>query len=257
MAYLELNALSTVLCGSFSAKIFLPEMNGLALDDRKHERKYPVLWLLHNEGGMALDFTAMPVEKCAVENGIFIIAPDAQHSLCSNMAYGPKYENFLSKEFPAICRNNLPISGKAEDNWIGGIGTGAYGAVKAALKYPDVFSGCVAVDGIFDMDKICKKALEGGETDIRHTEESLRAVFGDIGEFAGSGNDIFTLARQKRSGSFCFALSGKTKYREESIRIAEIVKGTVIEAGNYADEDLAFYEAIKKALDWVCKGKGE
>lgn len=84
MAYLELNALSTVLCGSFSAKIFLPEMNGLALDDRKHERKYPVLWLLHNEGGMALDFTAMPVEKCAVENGIFIIAPDAQHSLCSN-----------------------------------------------------------------------------------------------------------------------------------------------------------------------------
>ena len=41
MAYLELNALSTVLCGSFSAKIFLPEMNGLALDDRKHERKYP------------------------------------------------------------------------------------------------------------------------------------------------------------------------------------------------------------------------
>ena len=46
-------------------------------------------------------------------------------------------------------------------------------------------------------------------------------------------------------------------FRKNEVQIAEIVKGTVIEAGNYADEDLAFYEAIKKALDWVCKGKGE
>lgn len=257
MAYLEFNALSTVLCGSFCAKIFLPEMSGLALDDEKHERKYPVLWLLHNEGGAALDFTAMPAEKCAVENGIFIIAPDAQHSLCSNMAYGPKYEEFLSKEFPAICRNNLPISEKVEDNWIGGVGTGAYGAVKAALKYPDVFSVCAAVDGIFDMDKICKKAIAGGETGICHTEESLRAVFGDIEKFAGSSNDVFALARQKRGGRFCFALSGNTEYREESIRLAKILEGTVIEAGHYADGDLSFYEAVKKALSWVCKGREE
>ena len=152
MAYLEFNALSTVLCSSFSAKIFLPEMDKLLLDDEKHEKKYPVLWLLHNEGGTALDFTAMPVEKCAVEMGIFIIAPDAQHTLGTDMVYGPKYEEFLSKEFPAICRNNLPLSKEREENWIGGVGTGAYGAVKAALNHPEVFSRCVAVDGIFDMD---------------------------------------------------------------------------------------------------------
>ena len=256
MAYLELNALSTVLCGSFSAKIFLPEMNGLALDDRKHERKYPVLWLLHNEGGMALDFTAMPVEKCAVENGIFIIAPDAQHSLCSNMAYGPKYENFLSKEFPAICRNNLPISGKAEDNWIGGIGTGAYGAVKAALKYPDVFSGCVAVDGIFDMDAICKKALNGGDTGICHTTEPLKAVFGSIGELAGSRNDIFALAGEGKGGAFGFALSEDWEYMEENLKLSGILEGTVLSSGHYDYRDLQFYEAVKKGLSWVC-GKGE
>jgi hypothetical protein len=43
MAYLELNALSTILCGSFSAKVYLPEMDKLFLDDDKHEKKYPVL----------------------------------------------------------------------------------------------------------------------------------------------------------------------------------------------------------------------
>lgn len=38
MAYLEFNALSTVLCSSFSAKIFLPEMDKLLLDDERHEK---------------------------------------------------------------------------------------------------------------------------------------------------------------------------------------------------------------------------
>lgn len=61
-----------------------------------------------------MDFTAMPVEKCAVEMGIFIIAPDAQHTLGTDMVYGPKYEEFLSKEFPAICRNNLPCLRKGK-----------------------------------------------------------------------------------------------------------------------------------------------
>ncbi len=256
MAYLEFNALSTVLCSSFSAKIFLPEMDKLLLDDEKHEKKYPVLWLLHNEGGTALDFTAMPVEKCAVEMGIFIIAPDAQHTLGTDMVYGPKYEEFLSKEFPAICRNNLPLSKEREENWIGGVGTGAYGAVKAALNHPEVFSRCVAVDGIFDMDAICKKALNGGDTGICHTAESLKAVFGSIGELAGSRNDIFALAGEGKGGAFGFALSEDWEYMEENLKLSGILEGTVLSSGHYDDRDLQFYEAVKKGLSWVC-GKGE
>ena len=121
MAYLELNALSTILCGSFSAKIYLPEMNMLDLDDEKHEKKYPVLWLLHSEGGTSLDWNRTMAENCAAEYGIFIIAPDAQHSICTNMDYGPKYEEFLASELPGICRNNLPISEDPALNWIGDV----------------------------------------------------------------------------------------------------------------------------------------
>mgnify|MGYP001266038014 CR=1 FL=1 len=32
MAMIEMNALSTVLCGSFSAKVFFPEMDKLGLE---------------------------------------------------------------------------------------------------------------------------------------------------------------------------------------------------------------------------------
>ena len=83
MAQIEMNALSVITCGSISVRIFLPEMNLLALDDTEHTKKYPVLWLLHDEGGAAIDWLATPAEQCAAKYGIFIIAPDHHHEVRS------------------------------------------------------------------------------------------------------------------------------------------------------------------------------
>ena len=102
MAQIEMNALSVITCGSISVRIFLPEMNLLALDDKEHQKKYPVLWLLHNEGGAALDWLSTPAEQLAAKYGIFIIAPDQHHCLCTNMKFGPRFEVFLSTELPGI-----------------------------------------------------------------------------------------------------------------------------------------------------------
>jgi putative tributyrin esterase len=253
MALIEINALSTILCGSFSAKVFLPEMNKLQLDDNGHETKYSVLWLLHNEGGTALDFMTTPAEKCAVENGIFIIAPDAQHSMGSNMEYGPKYEEFLAKEFPQICRNNLPISDKLEKNWIGGVGTGAYGAVKAAIKYSHVFSACIAMDGIFDMDKICKKAINEEPTGICHNKESLEAVFGDIWNISGSDKDVYALADKCNAGRFYIAGAKNSEYTQEAIDLATALKEKAVYRETEEDEiDFTCMTTMKKAVSWLC-----
>lgn len=253
MAYLEMNALSTILCGSFSAKVYLPEMDKLMLDDEKHEKKYPVLWLLHSEGGSALDWNKTMAEHCAVEFGIFIIAPDAQHSICTNMYYGPKYENFLATELPGICRNNLPISEDPKLNWIGGVGTGAYGAVKAAIKHPEVFSKCIAMDGIFDMDAICKKAIKGEPTEIFHTEESLKAVFGDITKIAGSEHDVYALAKKCDAGKFYISGKKGSKYAQERESLAEALK----DRADYIEtngEVMDFSEptVLKRAVEWLC-----
>ena len=253
MAYLELNALSTILCGSFSAKVYLPEMDKLMLDDEKHEKKYPVLWLLHSEGGTALDWNRTMAENCAAEFGIFIIAPDAQHTICTNMDYGPKYENFLATELPGICRNNLPISEEPLLNWIGGVGTGAYGAVKAAIKHPKVFSKCIAMDGIFDMDTICKKAMNGEPTEIFHKEESLRAVFGDITAIAGSEHNVYALAAKSEVGKFYITGKKESKYAKERVHLAEALK----EKAEYVEtngEVMDFSEpmVLKRAVNWLC-----
>lgn len=253
MAYLELNALSTILCGSFGAKVYLPEMDKLFIDDEKHEKKYPVLWLLHSEGGTALDWNKTMAEKCAAEHGIFIIAPDAQHSICTNMEYGPKYENFLATELPGICRNNLPISEDPAMNFIGGVGTGAYGAVKAAIKHPEVFSKCIAMDGIFDMENICKKAISGEPTEIFHTEESLKAVFGDITAISGSEHDVYALAKKCAAGMFYITGKKDSKYAEERVRLAVGLKDKAVYIQT-SGEVMDFSEpmVLKNAVDWLC-----
>lgn len=43
MAMIEMNALSTVLCGSFSAKVLFPEMDKLELGENDHDKKYPIV----------------------------------------------------------------------------------------------------------------------------------------------------------------------------------------------------------------------
>lgn len=252
MAIIEMNALSTVLCGSFSAKVFFPEMDKLGLGENDYDKKYPVLWLYHSDGGSSMDWLCTPAEKCAAENGIFIIVADVQHCLCTNMEYGPKYEEFMVKELPGICRNNLPLSDKPELNWIGGVGTGAYGAVKAALKHPEVFSACIAMDGIYDMGKICERAKQG-ETVVCHNEESLKAVFGDIDHIKGSDNDVFALAEKNSSGRYYITGAKGSAYQKEAVELTRILKDrAVYEETDETEADFSCITTMKKAVAWLC-----
>lgn len=254
MAQIEMNALSVITCGSFSARVFLPEMNLLALDDTAHEKKYPVLWLLHTEGGAALDWLSTPAELCAARYGIFIIAPDQHHCLCTSMRYGPQYEEFMNTELPGICRNNLPVSADPALNWIGGVGTGAYGAVKMALKHPETFSKAVALNGVLDLDAVCRRALAGQETGIFHNRASLEAVFGDLAAFAGSEHDLYALAEKPAQSKFFFAWEAGCGTEEENRRLAGLLGDAARTARLEPDADLgACQRSLPAAVKWLAE----
>lgn len=92
MATIEMNMLSVLTCGSVSVRVFCPDMDKMYLEDCEHTVKYPVLWLLHDDGGAALDWLQTPAERMAKKYGIFLIAPDQHHAIGTNMKYGPKFE---------------------------------------------------------------------------------------------------------------------------------------------------------------------
>ncbi len=253
MAFFEFNALSVVMCGSFAARVFIPEMDKLQLDDTEHKKKYPVLLLLHDSGGAAVDWQQTPAERCAAENGIFIIAPDVQHALGTDMEYGPKYETFISGELLRICRNLFPISADSAHTWIGGVGTGAYGAVKTAIHHPDVFSKAISIDGILDMAAVIKKAMKGEETGIHHNEASLAAVFGDLNRFEGGENDLFALADRPVQSRFLFLCREDSAHIDESAAIADKLKtaAELIRIPSQADS-FSYQQSLPKAVAWAC-----
>lgn len=249
MATIEMNLLSVITCGSISIRVFCPGMDKLALDDREHKVKYPVLWLLHTDGGAALDWLETPAECLAEKYGIFIIAPDQHHALCTNMKYGPRYEYFMANELQNICRNSLPISDDPAKNWVGGVGTGAYGAVKMALKHPDVFSKAIAMGGIVDLEAMIAKAVAGVDTGTPHNKASLEAVFGDLGAFHGSENDLFAL--EKPTGTeFYFTWEAGRGITEENKRLAQRLNAQAVELENDADFD-SCQRSLPAAVRWL------
>jgi S-formylglutathione hydrolase FrmB len=256
MAFFEFNALSVVMGGSFAARIFIPEMNRLQLDDKEHKIKYPVLLLLHDSGGAAVDWQQTPAERCAAENGIFIIAPDVQHALGTDMKYGPNYETFISGELLGICRNLFPISSDPAYTWIGGVGTGAYGAVKTVIHHPDVFSKAISIGGILKMGDIIKKVFAGEETGIHHDAASLAAVFGELDQFEGSSNDLFALADRPIQGRFLFLCREDDSRIGESAAIAKKLKAAadLIQIPSIAD-GFSHQQSLPKAVRWACTEK--
>jgi S-formylglutathione hydrolase FrmB len=253
MAFFELNALSVVMGGSFAARVFIPEMDKLHLDDREHQTKYPVLLLLHDSGGAAVDWHQTPAERCAAEDGVFIIAPDVQHTLGTDMVYGPKYETFISGELLGICRNLFPITKDAASTWIGGVGTGAFGAVKTAVHHPEVFSKAVSIDGILDMGAVIQKAQAGEDCGIHHDAASLAAVFGGLEHFAGSENDLFTLAERPARNKFLFICRQGGSQFGESVAMAKKLKSAaeLIQIPSDA-HSFSQQQSLPEAVRWAC-----
>lgn len=253
MAFFEFNALSVILCGSFAARVFIPEMDKLKLDDAAHAHKYPVLVLLHDEGGASMDLQRTPAERLAAEHGIFIIAPDVQHTLGTDMEYGPNYETFISTELLNICRTIVPISQDPAKTWIGGMGTGGYGAVKTALHHPDVFTKAFSIDGTLDLNAILQKAEAGEETGIGLGKAQLEAIFGELTKLHDGENDLYALANKPARGKYLFLSEEDYPRADESRTVAQKL-GTAAELITLpAGADcMSQQKSLPEAVRWTC-----
>ena len=164
----------------------------------KAEEKFPVLWMIHEDGTGTFDLMrhAALMEKIAEEKKMFVIAPMISHSLATNMAFGTKNEEFLVEECPEIFRFLYPVS------------------VKLAMKHPDVYAGCFAVNGELDIAGRCKDS-KNREAGFRHqSEESLKAVFGDLDRVSGGQEDIYHLAGNAKIRIELFCSTKLDRYKD-------------------------------------------
>ena len=198
MAFLELNYRSAVLKRWISVNVVLPEIAGKSAEEASAE--YKTLYLLH---GLSDDHTGWirrtGIERYASEYGIAVIMPGVERSWYTDTADHAPYFTFITQELPAVCRGYFRgMSAKREDTFIAGLSMGGYGAIKAALSFPEQYSGCAALSGALDIASL---------TRIIDLAE-WRGIFGfdleSAAELKDTKHDIFRLARNNHKEGLPF-----------------------------------------------------
>lgn len=186
MAFAELRIYSELLGMSTTVNVIIPQRSTLGeigMSNRTASGKYRCLYLLHGlSDDESIWMRRTSIERYAAKYGIAVVMPRGDRSFYTDISGGEKYFSYISVELPKIMCDLFPISPLREDNIIGGLSMGGYGAIKAALRKPERFSRAIALSPVAD---IC---------DFYDSAPSvLGRVFGDKSKIAPS-DDLFKLA---------------------------------------------------------------
>ncbi len=161
MALIELKFFSQALGMQTEAYIVIPQKSTageIGIDGKNNQAAYKCLYLLH---GLSDDHTIWlrrtSIERYATAYNVCVVMPCGARSFYTDMKYGLQYFSYITEELPRVVNEFLKVSNKREDTYIAGLSMGGYGALKAALKKPEVFCAAAGMssvadikDGIFD-----------------------------------------------------------------------------------------------------------
>ncbi|MBT5832906.1 MAG: esterase family protein [Candidatus Latescibacteria bacterium] len=149
MAFCTLQFRSPALIKACSMNVIFP-------DDK--EGPFPVFYLLH---GLSDDHSIWmrrtSIERYVQDLPIIVVMPDGGRSFYCDAVEGPAYENHIIQDVIAFTDrifNTLPTR---EGRVIGGLSMGGYGALKLALKYPNLFCSAVSHSGALGITKVKPK----------------------------------------------------------------------------------------------------
>jgi S-formylglutathione hydrolase FrmB len=143
-----------------------------------------VLYLLH---GLGDDATAWQrytsIEPVAAGYGLVVVMPSAGRSFYIDQPNGQAYFSYLTEELPRYLEDVFGLAPRRDDTLIAGNSMGGYGAIKAALLRPDLYSAAASFSGVLSLAVL--QLLP--ETDPRREEFAL--LFGDLAGLVGSQHD--------------------------------------------------------------------
>jgi S-formylglutathione hydrolase FrmB len=153
--------------------------------------KFAVLYLLHGLYGDYKNWdTRTGLERYAKTLPLIIVMPEADNSWYTNSAavHRDKFEAYIAKdlisEIDAKYRTIRDRRGRA----IAGLSMGGYGAVKLALRHPELFAFAASLSGAFN----APRNLDELRPEFR---AKLVEVFGNAGNPVRKQNDVFLLLK--------------------------------------------------------------
>lgn len=160
-----------------------------------NEERYKVIFLLHGYSGSHNDWIYKTSLVKYLKNYSFIVVtPEADNSWYSNspVVRNRNYEDYIVKELIPYVERKYRVLSTRHGRAIAGLSMGGYGAVKIALKYPDLFYFVGSFSGAFDWMRLIEK--DGG-----HLAQSLKDAFGLKRDEHWNKNDVYVLVDSLKS----------------------------------------------------------
>jgi S-formylglutathione hydrolase FrmB len=118
--------------------------------------RLPVLYLLHGANSDANEMQqSSEAVKYATAERLIVVIPDAHNSYYTNAKHRhhARWEDAIAFDLPHDAEARFPILPDREHRGVAGISMGGYGAVKLALKHPDLYSFAGTMSGAFDITR--------------------------------------------------------------------------------------------------------
>jgi S-formylglutathione hydrolase FrmB len=160
------------------------------------KEKYPVLYLLHGLFGSCdnwLELTAL--KDYLADKRLLVVLPEGFHNWYSDSATieKDKFESsFINELIPAV-EANYRIFENREKRAVAGLSMGGFGALKFALKRPDLFVFAGSMSGAFDAPRLSATNKGFGWDEL---QPSVLEVFGNAPSRTRTDNDLFEIIGQ-------------------------------------------------------------
>ncbi|MEX1344630.1 MAG: alpha/beta hydrolase family protein, partial [Candidatus Limnocylindrales bacterium] len=238
--------------GTKMARLILP-----AGFDEQPERTWPVLYLLHGQGGSHLDWTrdTSIARRLGEELDALIVMPDADAGYYSDWWNGgeggqPMWETFHIDELRRI----LEADWRAGDRRaIAGISMGGFGAMSYAARHPDLFAAAASFSGVLDpygSDWGYDAALWGDKTDQAevwqaHDPVSLAPALADTALYVWWGDGREEVGGPVVDGLEAYLAPHSAMFVE---RLEELGIEATVESGPGVHDWASWDDAVLRAL---------
>jgi putative tributyrin esterase len=177
MACATLNFHSPALAKACSMTVIVPEGS-------VGQPPFPVCYLLH---GLSDDHTSWArhtsIERHVAGLPLIVVMPDGGRGFYCDAVDGPAYERHLLDDVIGFVDRTFHTMPERQGRVIGGLSMGGYGAIKLALKYPQLFCSAVSHSAALDVQRRLERPEVAAE---------MRRIFGPAP--GGGPNDPYALA---------------------------------------------------------------